>query len=237
VLSVAQVEHLYVSLGLAYAFLNAWDTAQEALEEMLAYAQMNAGQVQQSIASDRRALALSQESKNAWVQVYSMSNLTYGLLEAGSYEEALGLIQHTLKLERTLPPIVHLRFLLPLGATYQALQQWEEGRAVLEEAEAVAERLEDRGPFRVHALSRLCMHYAVAREWDAASRYALQAIAVRKNCLRAAIREGVKKSVGRYLKFLFEMSHLFLHPDKLNKRLSSFWMIVTNAFSNARRLY
>ena len=33
---------------------------------------------------------------------------------------------------------------------------------------------------------------------------------------------GVKKSVGRYLKFLFEMSHLFLHPDKLNKRLSSF---------------
>src|SRR5712691_6436995 len=32
---------------------------------------------------------------------------------------------------------------------------------------------------RVSALSRLCMHYAVAGEWEAASRSALQAIAER----------------------------------------------------------
>src|SRR5205807_4920499 len=39
VLVAAEVEHLYVSLGQAYAFLNAWGKAQEAYEELLAYAQ------------------------------------------------------------------------------------------------------------------------------------------------------------------------------------------------------
>ncbi len=36
VLSAAEVEHLYVNLGRAYAFQNAWQQAQQALEELLA---------------------------------------------------------------------------------------------------------------------------------------------------------------------------------------------------------
>ena len=51
---------------------------------LLCVAQLQDGQVQQSIASGRRALALSQESKNVWTQVASMGPLTYGLLEAGA---------------------------------------------------------------------------------------------------------------------------------------------------------
>src|SRR5713226_7154847 len=39
VLSAAEVEHLYVNLGRAYAFQNAWQQAQQALEELLAYGQ------------------------------------------------------------------------------------------------------------------------------------------------------------------------------------------------------
>ncbi len=60
---------------------------------LLAFAQVHAGQVQPSIRSGRRALALSKESKNVWTQIGSMRYLTYGLLDAGAYEEALGLMQ------------------------------------------------------------------------------------------------------------------------------------------------
>ncbi|HET8853643.1 MAG TPA: AAA family ATPase, partial [Ktedonobacteraceae bacterium] len=107
---------------------------------LLALAQVNAGQVQQSIASGRRGLALSEEIKNVWTQVVSMECLTQGLLETGDYEEALGLLQHALALERTLPlTVLFPGFLMSLGSVYQALQQWEEARSTLEEAQAMAE--------------------------------------------------------------------------------------------------
>jgi tetratricopeptide (TPR) repeat protein len=136
--------------------------------------------VHDSIGSGRRALALAQEIKNVWVQVISTNNLTHGLLDAGAYEEALGLTQQTVALARTLPPAMSFQvFLTVLGSTYQAVQQWEEAHRTLAEAEAVAETL-DLGPLRVPTLSRLCMHYALVGEWEAAYRYALKAITVRK---------------------------------------------------------
>ena len=154
---------------------------------LLAYAQVNGGQVQSSIRSGRRGFALAQESKSVWVQVSSTIYLTYGLLEVGSYEEALVLTQEAMALVRTLPPaIIFQRFLIAVGSTYHALQQWEEAHSTLEEAEAVAEVL-DLGLLRVLALSRLCMHCALAGEWEAAYRYALQAIALRKSSGAALI--------------------------------------------------
>ena len=148
---------------------------------LLAFAQVHAGQVHNSLRSGRMALALSKESKNIWAQISSTNSLTYGLLEAGAYEEALALTQHAVVLARTLPLVVNFhRFLTALGSTYHALQQWEEAHGTLEEAEAVAERL-DLGPSCVPALSRLCMKCAVAGEWEQAYRYALKAIAVRKS--------------------------------------------------------
>ncbi len=76
--------------------------------------------------SGRRALALSTESKNVWVHVNSTSCLTYGLLDAGAYEEALGLMQAAMALARILPPtLIFQRFLYGLGNVYHALQQWE----------------------------------------------------------------------------------------------------------------
>jgi tetratricopeptide (TPR) repeat protein len=147
----------------------------------LAIAQVHAGQVHDSLRSGRRALALAQAIKNVWVQVISTNNLTQGLLEAGAYEEALLLTQQTVTLARTLPPAMSFQvFLTALGSTYQALQRWEEARSTLEEAEAVAEAL-DLGPLRVPALSRLCMHYALAGEWEAAHSYAVKAMTVRKS--------------------------------------------------------
>lgn len=37
-LGASGVDHLYVSLGRTYAFLNAWEKAQDAYEELVAYA-------------------------------------------------------------------------------------------------------------------------------------------------------------------------------------------------------
>ena len=147
----------------------------------LAYAQVNSGQVQLSLRSSCRALMLSQEIKNVWAQIYSTFCLTFGLLEAGASEEALVLTQPAIALARTLPPMLSFqRLLAALGGTYQALQQWEEAQAPLEEAVAVAEALDIRPP-RVPALARLCMNCAVAGEWQAAYHYAVQAIAVRES--------------------------------------------------------
>jgi DNA-binding SARP family transcriptional activator len=154
---------------------------------VLAFAHVNAGQVQHSLRSGRRALALSQEIKNVSAQIISTLSLTQGLLDAGEYEEALVLIQHAVELARTLPLTVNFpRLLTVLGSVYHALQQWEEARAALEEAVAVAERL-DLGPLRVPVFSQLCMHYAQAGEWEAAYRYAVKAIVLRKSTDAALI--------------------------------------------------
>jgi tetratricopeptide (TPR) repeat protein len=154
---------------------------------LLSFAQAHAGQVQPSIRSGRRALTLSKESKNVWIQINSMRYLTYGLLDAGAYEEALGLMQDAMALARTLPPtLIVQRFLYGLGNVYQALQQWEEARSTLEEALAVAETL-DLGRLRVVTLSQLCMNCAVAGQWGQAHTFAVQAMAVRESLDRAMI--------------------------------------------------
>ncbi len=146
---------------------------------ILAVVQQHAGQVQKSIRCGRQALALAHESRSGWAQIHTTICLTDGLLDAGAYEEALGLMQQAVGLVRTLPSTLHFqRFLITLGNIHQALQQWDEAKAALEEAEAMAEKL-DLGPLRVPALSRLCMHYALAGEWEAAGRYAEKALALR----------------------------------------------------------
>jgi DNA-binding SARP family transcriptional activator len=154
---------------------------------LLAIAQVNGGQVQHSLRSGRRALALSKESKNVWVQSFSTLRLTQGLLDAGEYEEALVLIQHAAALARTFPSkFIYQNLLLALGLVYHAVQRCEEARAALEEAAAVAERL-GLGPLRVPVFSQLCMHYVLAGEWEAAYRYAVQAIVLRKSTDAALI--------------------------------------------------
>ena len=97
------------------------------------------------------------------------------------------LIQHVVALARTLPLTVNFpRLLTVLGSIYQAVPQWEEVHRTLEEAVAVAERL-DLGPLRVPVFSQLCMHYVLAGEWEAAYGYALKAIVLRKSTDAALI--------------------------------------------------
>src|SRR5207245_10512716 len=112
----------------------------------------------------------------------SSIGLTYGLLEAGAYEEALVLMQSTMAQARTLPlTFIYQRFLLAQGRTYHAVQQWEEAHSTLEEAEAMAETL-DLGQFRVPVLSQLCMNCALAGEWGLDQKYAGKAVGRRRRC-------------------------------------------------------
>src|SRR5437868_4378949 len=90
---------------------------------MLALAQVQAGQVQASIRSSRRALALAKENQNVWAHVSSLAILTFGLLEVGAYEEAFVLMHTALELARTLPQMVIFQlFVHALGSTYHTLQ-------------------------------------------------------------------------------------------------------------------
>jgi tetratricopeptide (TPR) repeat protein len=66
------------------------------------------------------------------------------------------------------------------------VQQWQEAHRAFEETVAVAKGGDFRH-FLVSALSRLCLHAAVAGEWEAACRYALQAIAERKRTKAALV--------------------------------------------------
>jgi DNA-binding SARP family transcriptional activator len=152
---------------------------------LLALAQVHTGQVQPSIRSGRRALTLSTESRNVWAQVNSSHGLACGLLDAGAYEEALALMQSTMALALTLPSTLIFQF-IALGRTYHAVQQWEEARSTLEEAEAVAERL-GLGFYHVPTLSQLCMNCVVAGQWEQAHTYAVQAMAIRESLDRAMI--------------------------------------------------
>ncbi len=123
----------------------------------------------------------------ALAQINSLRYLTYGLLDAGAYEEALGLMQDAIALARTLPPtLIFQGFLYGLSNVYHALQQWEEARRRWEEAEAMTETLDLRA-LRVVILSQLCMNCAVAGQWEQAHTYAVRAMAVRESLDRAMI--------------------------------------------------
>ncbi|TMC88871.1 MAG: hypothetical protein E6J10_02215 [Chloroflexi bacterium] len=90
-------------------------------------------------------------------------------------------MQPTIPLVRTLPPtFIYQRFLMTLGNTYHAVQQWDEARSTLTEADAMAERL-DMGRLRVPVLSQLCMNCALTGEWEQAYTYAVKAMALRES--------------------------------------------------------
>jgi tetratricopeptide (TPR) repeat protein len=110
-----------------------------------------------------------------------MGCLTFGLVEAGAYEEALGLMHQAVA---SAPPLVLTHILQCLlaaqGCVSQAVQQWQEAQRAFAETVAVAQG-GDFKHFRVSALSQLCLHAAVAGEWEAACGYALQAEDLRKH--------------------------------------------------------
>ena len=63
-LSASEVEHLYVSLGRAYGFQNAWPRTQQTYEELLAYAQQHQLPALVSMTLNRLAILAVQQGKD-----------------------------------------------------------------------------------------------------------------------------------------------------------------------------
>ena len=151
----------------------------------LALAQLHTGHLQQSLLNGRRPTEIFKEIRVAWAQFDSSIWLTYALLEAGSYQEALALIQQTIKLMQTDQNTSHSQIHLgnlhfALASTYQALQQWERAQAIFTETLTSAEGVLPAW-LCIPPISRLCMHYALREEWEQAYHYAMKAMTLRKH--------------------------------------------------------
>ncbi len=105
--------------------------------------------------------------------------LARGLVEIGSYEEALTIALQSTAAARTLTfSILLIVNLLTLGIVYQALLLPEEARGAHLEALKIAESLSAKRYIAMSA-SFLCAGSVFADDWEAASRYARQALTTR----------------------------------------------------------
>jgi predicted ATPase/DNA-binding SARP family transcriptional activator len=87
-LSAAEVERLYTHLGQAYAFQNAWEKAQEAYEELLAYAQHQRQFTLASMTLNRLAILVVQQS-NDKPQVQALLEDAWQMAQTSSDQQAL----------------------------------------------------------------------------------------------------------------------------------------------------
>src|SRR3989442_769545 len=87
-LSAAEVERLYTHLGQAYAFQNAWEKAQEAYEELLAYAQHQRQFTLVSLTLNRLAILALQQSHDK-PQVYALLEEAWHMAQTSHDQKAL----------------------------------------------------------------------------------------------------------------------------------------------------
>jgi tetratricopeptide (TPR) repeat protein len=145
----------------------------------VADARINFGQPGEGVTAARAAYAISNEIEHAWSQALSGYTLARGLVEIGSYEEALTIALQSTGAARTLTfSILLIVNLLTLGIVYQALLLREQAPGVLLEALKTAESVSAKRYIAMSA-SLLCADYVFADDWEVASRYARQALAAR----------------------------------------------------------
>src|SRR2546423_3077040 len=87
-LPVSEVERLYAHLGRAYAFLNAWEKAQEAYEELLAYARQKPQFTLASMTLNRLAIVAVQQSQDR-SQVQALLEQAWHMAQSSSDQRAL----------------------------------------------------------------------------------------------------------------------------------------------------
>jgi DNA-binding SARP family transcriptional activator len=145
----------------------------------VADARINFGQPGEGVTAARAAYAISNEIEHAWSQALSGYTLARGLVEIGSYEEALTIALQSTGAARTLTfSILLIVNLLTLGIVYQALLLREQAPGVLLEALKTAESVSAKRYIAMSA-SLLCADYVFADDWEMASRYARRALAAR----------------------------------------------------------
>lgn len=145
----------------------------------VADARINFGQPGEGVAAARAAYAISLEIEHAWSQALSGYALARGLVEIGSYEEALTIALQSTEAAHTLTfSILLLVNLAALGLVYQALLLLEKALQVHLEMLKIAESVSAKRYISMSA-SLTCADYVFANDLEGASRYARQALAAR----------------------------------------------------------
>jgi DNA-binding SARP family transcriptional activator len=140
---------------------------------------INFGQPGEGVTAARAAYAISLEIEHAWSQALSGYTLARGLVEIGSYEEALTIALQSTAAAHTLTfSILLIVNLLTLGIVYQALLLPEKAMGAHLEALKIAESLSAKRYIALSA-SLLCAVSVVAEDWEVASSYARRALAAR----------------------------------------------------------
>jgi tetratricopeptide (TPR) repeat protein len=140
---------------------------------------VNRGQPGASVNAGRAALTIAREINNEWSQALAAADLSQALIEVGLYSEALRTAQEGVGAARKLPePGFLLRIALyAVGTAYQAMLGLEEALTIYREAVEIADTA--RWPWRSVMVSRLCANRALAGDWEAAYRYALESVKIR----------------------------------------------------------
>ena len=145
---------------------------------LLALGEINRGSPRAAVEAGQHALHIGREINNEWAQTNAIAILSYALWDTGEPGEALRLAWQGREMARKVQHIAASFVLTVLINTPQTTPGLEEARTVLLEALAVADRALPR-PWKTTAVSKLCANHALAGDWEAARRYALEAIAIR----------------------------------------------------------
>ena len=174
VLSASEVEHLYVSLGRAYGFQNAWSSVQETLEELLAYAHEHQLPALVSMTLNRLAIRAVQQAKDrsevqalleeAWHMAQSSSDQRSLAETAWNRAQIIGFVwdeskralaygEQALQLARAIADKeLQARSLVSLGAIHHLGGDFEEAIPLLEAGLALYAAL-DHEPLASRELS------------------------------------------------------------------------------------
>jgi DNA-binding SARP family transcriptional activator/tetratricopeptide (TPR) repeat protein len=145
----------------------------------VAVAEVNRGEPGAGVNAARAALKIGREINNEWTQALAATNLSQGLIETGSYGEALRTAQEGVRMARKLPdPVLPLIALYAAGNARQAIMGLEEAQTMYQEALEIAGTLPR--PWSHLMISRLCANRALAGDWEAAHRYALDSVGLRE---------------------------------------------------------
>jgi DNA-binding SARP family transcriptional activator/predicted ATPase len=144
----------------------------------VAVAEVNRGELASSVRAGRAALKIAHEINNEWAQALAATNLSQGLIEEGSYGEALCSAQEGVRLARRVPdPVLPLIAHYAAGNAHQAVLGLEEAQTMYQEALEIAKTLPR--PWSHLMVSRLCANRALAGDRQAARRYALESVDIR----------------------------------------------------------
>jgi DNA-binding SARP family transcriptional activator/tetratricopeptide (TPR) repeat protein len=188
------------SLAYAHARLRHWNTVEvyaveardlyaaagnrvlEADSQRVAgWAQLYAGQPQDSLATLRETFAFSRQIENLWGEAESAWRLASALLEVGQYGEAIRMSRTAAEqVRRVGPPTMVLLALSTRGAVQRAVMALESARGTLLD---LLDELSERSlsGFADWALAELCAVHALAGDWDQACLYARQTLESRED--------------------------------------------------------